>query len=452
MKEVKDQSGDSAQAPSIHHLLEIQAQRKPDAIAIRGVNRPALSFRRLFLQVQDAVKSLNALGIGRNSRVAVILPNGPELAAVLLAVSSGAVFAPLNPAHRANEFDFYLSDLQAKALIVQAGIDSPARAVARQRSIPIIELSLAPETAAALFTLKSDKEAVAFRDDLAQAGDVALILYTSGTTARPKMVPLTHSNLLASAGNVAATLRLTDADCCLNVMPLFHIHGLVGAVLSPLVAGSSVLCMREFNARQFLDWLEEFHPSWYTAVPTMHQAIVARIEETHRVIGRSSLRLIRSSSAPLSSKVMTDLEDLFKVPVIEAYGMTEASHQIASNPLPPHQRKAGSVGLATGTEISIMGDAGQLLPSGEIGEIVIRGANVTRGYQNNSEANASAFVHGWFRTGDLGYLDQDGYLFITGRLKEMINRGGEKVSPAEVRPGAPGASCRGAGGHLCHAA
>ena len=416
---------------SVHDLLEIQGNRRADAIAIGGLGNPPLSFRRLLLQVEQTAKTLNALGVGRNDRVAMVTPNGPEMASAFFSVSSAATFAPLNPACRTNEFDFYLTDLGAKALIVQSSADSPAIAVAQKLSIAIIELSPVAEAAAGIFSLRTEKRPSVSQGGFAQADDVALILYTSGTTARPKMVPLTHSNLLASAGNIVTALQLTEKDRCLNLMPLFHIHGLVGAVLSSIVAGSEVVCTTGFDLEQFLPWLEEFRPTWYTAVPTMHQAILKRAKATRESI-TSSLRLIRSSSAPLPPTVTAELEDLFKVPVIEAYGMTEASHQIASNPLPPWQRRVGSVGVATGSEIAIADEQGKFLPAGRRGEILIRGANVTQGYENNPEANKEAFTHGWFRTGDQGYLDEDGYLFITGRLKEIINRGGEKISPREV--------------------
>jgi len=245
------------------------------------------------------------------------------------------------------------------------------------------------------------------------------------------MVPLTHANLLASAGNIAATLRLSEADLCLNVMPLFHIHGLVGALLSSLMAGGSVVCTAGFDSEHFFPWLEAFRPTWYTAVPTIHHAVLSRAQAEPMALISHSLRFIRSSSAALPARVMQGLEETFKVPVIESYGMTEAAHQMASNPLPPGQRKIGSVGPAAGPEVSIMDETGNLLTGGEIGEVVIRGANVMSGY-GNSEANAEAFTRGWFRTGDQGYLDPDGYLFISGRLKEIINRGGEKFAPREV--------------------
>jgi amino acid adenylation domain-containing protein len=426
------QSVDYPKPLSIHHLLEIQGDRRANAVAIAGLGNSLLSFRRLLLQVEQAAKTLNALGIGRNDRVAMVTPNGPETASAFFAVSSAATFAPLNPACRTNEFDFYLTDLGAKALIVQSSADSPAIEVARKHAIAIIELSAAAESDTGIFSIQGEGLPALSDGDFAQADDIALILYTSGTTARPKMVPLTHANLLASAGNIAATLKLTEKDRCLNVMPLFHIHGLVGAVLSSIMAGSAVACTSGFDLEQFFPWLEEVRPTWYTAVPTMHQAISNRAKANRKIITNCPLRLIRSSSAPLPPTVTAELEDLFKVPVIEAYGMTEASHQIASNPLPPRQRKAGSVGVATGSEIAIVDEQGQFLSAGIQGEILIRGANITRGYQNHPEANREAFTDGWFRTGDQGYLDEDGYLFITGRLKEIINRGGEKISPREV--------------------
>jgi acyl-CoA synthetase (AMP-forming)/AMP-acid ligase II len=246
------------------------------------------------------------------------------------------------------------------------------------------------------------------------------------------MVPLTQRNITASARHIVGTLNLSPDDTCLNIMPLFHIHGLMAAVLSSLAAGAQVWCSPGFNPLKFFGWLDDVRPSWYTAVPTMHQTILARVERNPEVIDRSRLRLIRSSSASLPSAVMGQLEERFRAPVIESYGMTEASHQMASNPLPPRERKPGSVGVAAGPEVAVMDETGTLLPSGSVGEVVIRGPNVTRGYAANPEANAKAFTDGWFRTGDQGVLDEEGYLRLTGRLKELINRGGEKISPLEV--------------------
>ena len=262
--------------------------------------------------------------------------------------------------------------------------------------------------------------------------DAALILHTSGTTSRPKIVPLTHGNLCASARNIVETLSLGPTDRGLHVMPLFHIHGLVAGLLAPLLAGGSVFCAPGFNALKFFAWMDEARPTWYTAVPTMHQAILARAGRNRDVILRSPLRFIRSSSASLPPQVMAGLEETFSAPVIEAYAMTEAAHQMTSNPLPPRPRKPGTVGVAAGPEVRILDAQGNVLPAGQIGEVAIRGENVLQGYENNPQANAAAFVNGWFRTGDQGHLDEDGYLRITGRLKEIINRGGEKISPREV--------------------
>ena len=363
----------------------------------------------------------------------MVLPNGPEMAAAFLAVACGATTAPLNPAYRGDEFDFYLSDLNAKALMIQQGMDSPARAVAAQRGIPVIEL-VPGEGAAGDFGLVAPAGMVgpAALPGMAAAEDVALVLHTSGTTSRPKIVPLRQVNITASAAHIGHFLELSPGDCCMNIMPLFHIHGLIAAVLSSVAAGGSVSCTPGFNAFKFFAWYDEVRPSWYTAVPTMHQALLPLAGRNAEIIGRGRLRLIRSSSASLPPQVMTALEEVFHVPVIESYGMTEAAHQMASNPLPPRAHFAGSVGVAAGPEVAIMDDDGRLLPSGGLGEIVIRGRNVTAGYEANPEANAKAFTNGWFRTGDQGTIDADGYLRLTGRLKEIINRGGEKVSPLEV--------------------
>ena len=266
----------------------------------------------------------------------------------------------------------------------------------------------------------------------AQAGDVALLLHTSGTTSRPKLVPLTQRNVVASAQSIRATLGLVAEDRGLNIMPLFHIHGLMAGLLAPLAAGSQVFCTPGFNALKFFGWMNEARPTWYTAVPTMHQTILARASHNREVIGANPLRFVRSSSSSMPPQVIAELEATFHAPLIEAYGMTEASHQMASNPLPPGKRIPGTVGLAAGPEVAIMNEQGDLLPPGQTGEIVIRGENVTPGYEKNPGANAEAFNNGWFRTGDQGIMSAEGYITITGRLKEIINRGGEKISPREV--------------------
>jgi acyl-CoA synthetase (AMP-forming)/AMP-acid ligase II len=413
-------------------MLDLLFRGAASDVALTAPEREPLTFGELQNLAADTIGALNALGIGRNDRVAIVLPNGPEMAAAFVAIGAGATTAPLNPGYRAEEFAFYLTDLNAKALVLDADGNPAAEQVAADLGIPILRLEVDDGTPAGLFRLSGEAIGETGVPGPTEPGDIALVLHTSGTTSRPKIVPLTQANLAASAQHIRETLALTPADRCLNIMPLFHIHGLIAAVLSSLSAGASIVCTPGFNALQFFRWMDQAEPSWYTAVPTMHQAILARAPRNAESVARAKLRFVRSSSSSLPPQVMAELEQVFRCPVIESYGMTEAAHQMASNPLPPAARKAGSVGPAAGPEMAIMGTDGSLLGAGEVGEIVIRGPNVTAGYENNPKANQEAFAHGWFHTGDQGTMDAEGYIRITGRLKEIINRGGEKISPREV--------------------
>ncbi|PHQ70964.1 MAG: AMP-dependent synthetase [Sneathiella sp.] len=413
-------------------LIELLEHGHDDAPAIGAPGRPHLTYLGLRELASKTVAGLNNLGIGRQDRVAIVLPNGPEMASAFVTIACGATTAPLNPNYTADEFEFYLSDLNAKALVVMEGSESTAVAAAKKLGVVVFELKVPDGAAAGVFELTGSSLGTAKLPGNAQTEDTALILHTSGTTSRPKIVPLSHTNVCASARNIARSLNLVGEDRCLNVMPLFHIHGLIAAVLSSLQAGASVTCTPGFNALKFFAWLDAVKPSWYTAVPTMHQAILARGERNQEIVANAGLRFARSSSASLPPQVMTALEEMWNCPVIEAYGMTEAAHQMAVNPLPPAKRIPGSVGIASGPEVAIMSQDGALLNAGETGEIVIRGDNVTKGYENNPKANAEAYTNGWFRTGDQGIMTEDGYISITGRLKEIINRGGEKISPREV--------------------
>jgi acyl-CoA synthetase (AMP-forming)/AMP-acid ligase II len=320
-------------ADSIGSLLRDAAQRHPESTALTAPKRHSLSYARLWRQVERVVAWLNAHGIGRGDRVAIVLPNGPELACAFLGVSAGAVSAPLNPDYGPDEFRFYLGDLRPRALIVQSGIDSPAIAVARASGIPVIQSTPVDDQEAGVFTLNGDALIGYEGGRYSESNDPALVLHTSGTTARPKMVPLTQTNLLMSAQNIATSLSLSSDDQCLNVMPLFHIHGLVGALLASLRAHATMICTPGFAGDSFFRWVDELRPSWYTAVPTIHQEILRRAPEAVDVIARHRLRFVRSCSAALAPQVMAELEEVFRVPVVEAYGMTEAAHQIASNPL-----------------------------------------------------------------------------------------------------------------------
>jgi len=416
---------------TIPELLARQAGSAPDSPALLAPGRTPLSYGALNTLVESTRASLRSLGVERQDRVAIVLANGPEMAASFLAVARATVCAPLNPNYVAGEFEFYLKDLAPKLVLVREGVDSPVRAVASALGIRVAELRVEDGSAAGEFILDAPGPAVE-RDDDSLPEDVALILHTSGTTSRPKMVPLSQRNLCASAHSIARSFALTPGDRCLNVMPLFHIHGLVGAVLSSLASGASVVATPGFSAVRFFGWLDEFSPTWYTAVPTMHQEILARAEAQREIVARRRLRFIRSCSASLAPTLLGTLETVFQAPVLESYGMTEAAHQMTSNPLPPRAHKAGSVGVASGPEVAIMDAEGRLLEAGVTGEVVIRGPSVTSGYLGAPEANRKSFTNGWFRTGDQGYLDGEGYLFLTGRLKEIINRGGETISPREI--------------------
>jgi acyl-CoA synthetase (AMP-forming)/AMP-acid ligase II len=413
-------------------LVDYQAEHSTQRTAILAPGRQSLSYAGLRDLVRQVGVRLRALGIGPDDRVAVVLPNGPEMATAFLAVASCAACAPLNPAYQAAEFRFYLQDLGARALMLLADDDSPARGVAAELGVAVVDLQVDPGQPAGCFDVFATESIVDARAHPGIARQTALILHTSGTTSRPKIVPLSHANLVSSGANIARFLELDKQDRCLNVMPLFHIHGLVGALLASLAGGGSLVCAPGFDATRFFGWIGKYQPTWYSAVPTIHQSIVGRGSEYQDAAPGHRFRFVRSSSAALPPRTLHEIEDLFQAPVVEAYGMTEAAHQMASNPLPPAVRKPGSVGIAAGVDIAIMDEAGQMLEQGQRGEIVIRGAGVTAGYENNPEANAKAYTDGWFRTGDQGYLDEDGYLFITGRLKEIVNRGGEKISPREV--------------------
>jgi len=418
-------------------IESLLAAHPGDAPALGAPGRAWLSYDGLRAQTGRTRAALRAAGIGAADRVAIVLPNGPEMASAFVTIAQSATTAPLNPAYREDEFAFYLEDLKAKAIVLAEGYDGPALAAAQRFGLTILRLSHAEDQPAGTFelTVEGAGAGEAAAEGVPGAGDIALILHTSGTTSRPKIVPLLQSNVAASAQNIAASLALTPQDRCLNVMPLFHIHGLVAAVSASLSAGAQVWCAPGFDALKFFGWLKDADPTWYTAVPTMHQAILSRAKRNADIIEGARLRLLRSSSASLPGPVMTQLAETFGAPVVEGYGMTEAAHQMCSNPLGQGAQKPGSVGLPAGPEVRVAHEAENQLVEG-VGEVVISGPNVTPGYEGNPEANEKNFFEAegkrWFRTGDQGAFDEDGYLALTGRLKEIINRGGEKVSPLEV--------------------
>jgi acyl-CoA synthetase (AMP-forming)/AMP-acid ligase II len=407
------------------NLLDLLSDGEPGRPALVVPDGPSLTYEQLWQNVDAAIDALFAAGVRSGERVALVLPNGAESVVLFLAASVAGTAAPLNPNYTEEEFRFYLSDTDARVLVVSTGGADAARAAFDSRG-RVLEVTF--EGSRLRFADGSSSRAAA---GAAAADDVALVLHTSGTTSRPKRVPLRHRNLLTSVDNVVATYALSPADVSLCIMPLFHVHGLVASTLATFRSGGTVVVPTKFNPMSFWPIARAYGATWYSASPTPHQLLLMRAGGG-RPEGAERLRFIRSCSSVLTPSVQQQLEDVFGAPVLNAYGMTEAAHQMASNPLPPARRVPGTVGRGTGVEIAIMSDEGALLPVGAAGEVVIRGPSVIDGYENNPEANAKSFTDGWFRTGDQGTLDADGYLALVGRIKELINRGGEKIPPTEI--------------------
>ncbi len=412
-------------------VLDLLRNGDANKTALAAPDKPSLTYAQLRDNIEALAAKLNSFGLGRGDRIAIAMGNGPEMMVAFFAAAMCGTAAPLNPKYKQEEFAFYFDDLSAKALVTLPG-QMPLAHAALLPGMTVIEATANPDGTLNFNALRNARSARP--TELAQPDDVAMILHTSGTTSRPKRVPIRHRNLAASARNIIGTYNLTAADTALCVMPLFHIHGIVASMLSTLTSGGTVIAPPGFDALKFWPVVEQFKPTWYSAVPTMHQLLLARAENNMAAIKANPFRFIRSSSSSLPAVVMERIEAAFDAPILEAYSMTEAAHQMTSNPLPPKPRKPGKVGYGHGVEVGIMHDEhNELLQPGAIGEIVVRGENVVDGYENNPEANAKAFTaDGWFRTGDQGMLDPDGHLQLTGRLKELINRGGEKISPLEI--------------------
>jgi len=398
------------------------ALRKPGAFDV--------TYGRLRAGVDAFAAELGRLGVAPGDRVAIAFTNGPAIVETFFGVAAArAAAAPLNPAYTREEFRFYLDDIRPKVLLVAPNEQPEARAAAEELGIAALEVASDELGGLMLAGRRLDGDVLLAkpRDE-----DIALLLHTSGTTSRPKAVPLTHRNLCTSARNIVRWYRIERGDVSLCVMPLFHVHGLVFSTIATLLAGALEVVPERFSASIFWPLVRQNAVTIVSAVPTIYRTLLLRADEDAAPIaGEHGLRFLRSSSAALPASTMREMQARFGVPVIEAYSMTEASHQMCAHPLDGPWR-LGSVGVGAFVEVAVMDDAGQLLGTGVTGEVVVRGENVTSGYLNNPDANAAAFAHGWFRTGDCGSIDGDGFLTLSGRLKELINRGGEKISPVEV--------------------
>ena len=417
-------------------LNELVLSINKSNVFVQSPDETDTTYSELMSYMADTHIKLSFLKISKEDKVAIVLGNGSAMACTFIAIAANYTSCPLNPSYTKEEFKFYYDDLKVKAVIIEENKSIEAREAAKELDIRVINLKEKTKSRSIELDIKID---IKNKDEYlteSNQDDIAMILHTSGTTSRPKMVPLSQKNLLASASNIANTLNLNEKDKCLNIMPMFHIHGLIAAILAPIYKSGTIITPSGFDALKFFRWIDEFKPTWYTAVPTMHQAILSRAPRNIDIIKNNQLKFIRSSSASLPSIVMKSLEKAFNTCVIESYGMTEATHQMTSNPLPPNKRKAGSVGLAAGPEVALLKN-NKIIYNNKAnkditGQIIIKGENVTAGYINNPKANSESYVNGWFLTGDEGIFDKDGYLRITGRLKEIINRGGEKISPKEI--------------------
>jgi len=416
----KDIAGDT--------LLELLSRGLDNHPAIVSSDGVVVTYSSLRKQVGMLACQLRSMGIQQSDRVGIVQPNGVESIISFLAVTIAGTAAPLNPAYTSDEFEFYLDDTNAKGLITSDDVGADARNLIGN---DILDIRVSSTSEGLVKFTNENIDDYAQHDIAPSEDDIALVLHTSGTTSRPKRVPLRHRNLIVSVRNIVETYSLTSTDVSLCIMPLFHVHGLVASTLATLYSGGTIVVPPSFSPMGFWQLVKEHDVTWFSAVPTMFQSVLSRTRGK-TVAGETKLRFIRSCSAALSPITLKEMEDVSGVPVVEAYGMTEAAHQMASNLLPPGQRVPGSVGQGTGVKIAIMDEEDHLQPTGTIGEVVISGANVIDGYESNAEANASSFVGQWFRTGDRGVLNEEGVLTLQGRLKELINRSGEKISPIEI--------------------
>lgn len=438
----------------IYQLIKARAESNPGAIAIEAPGRYPLTYAGLHRYVQTIMMAIHSTGIKSGERVAVVLPDGPEMAITLLGVASAAVCVPLNPAYKQAEFETCYEDLRIRLVVAESGVKTAARQAVLRRKVPVLELPINRDAESDLISARrspmfgparhykfykppeeDDFNDAAFQAafrKLPAADDLAVVMQTTGTTAKSKVVPLTHRNICVSAANIRDSLELTEIDRCLGMLPQFHIGGFVDMLLAPIISGGTTICTAGFETSRFFSYVRQFQPTWFQGVPTMLNELLNHATKNSLPGLNPPLRFIRSVSSPLPPSLMKELESCLKVPVIEIYGMTEAGPLIASNPVPPAIRKPGSVGIASGPDVAIMNNAGEFVSPMETGEVVIRGSNVFSGYENSDESNQMAFHDNWFRSGDLGAFDSDGYLFLKGRIKDMINRGGEKISPHEI--------------------
>ena len=394
----------------------------PSAIAFAEASdeQPPLTYGNVAQIVHAIAHQLDLREFAATDRIAVTAPRGKEGLLLFLAVSSCAVCCPLDPRLLDNELTAALADLGVVCMIDAtheariSRIASALKIAVRTARLSELQLHEAPH-----------------RDIRIAADEIALLLQTSGTTSKPKHVALTHANVLAAARAIGTSYAIGPSDCCINPMPHHHVHGLISAGISSLLAGASQFCAPSFAPGAFERALERLHPTWFTGSPVFHLGLLDFFETSKRSPCRTRLRFVRSSSAPFPASAITRYERLFGVPLLENYGMTETASTVCTNLPAPGVRKSGSVGRPIGAEIRIADAAGRRVAQGSEGEVLLRGPSVITSYASG-ENGSDHFADGWLRTGDVGRIDEDGCLFILGRTKELIKRGGHSVYPLEV--------------------
>ena len=417
---------------TICDVIRRWAEIQPDAPALVAEGQDTLTYGELSSLMDRFQQRLNGMGYGRQDRIAIIAPNGPAMAALVTGIWGCATAVPLNPALTVGEFAIYMRDLKVCAIAVDAEMDTAARAAAQEIGLPVLEVDRVDRGVAGMVDIRlTPSPGKTARPGMAQLDDLAMVLTTSGTTSHSKVVPISHRQLSIKVDRNARSFELTAADRCLNLMPLFHAGALYTGLGATFFSGGSLITLPEFSVDGFFRLLETLAPTWYMGSYTFHHAICAAVASHTAAIEKSRLRFVRAASGHLDPRIADELGVILRAPVIETYATTETGF-ICSNPLPPVIRKPGTVGLPVGSEVAIIGPDKQFLAPGERGEVVVNTADIFTGYENDPAANAEYFFDGWFLTGDEGVFDEDGYLTLTGRIKEMINRGGEKVSPAEV--------------------
>jgi acyl-CoA synthetase (AMP-forming)/AMP-acid ligase II/thioesterase domain-containing protein/acyl carrier protein len=417
---------------TITDIVRRHARTTPDAPAFLAEGRKRLTYAALAGLMDRIQEQLNAAGFGRGDRIATIGPNNAATAALIIGIMDSAVAVPMSPDLSVGEFVLYLRDLKVQAVAINTDIDTAARPAAQKLDLPVLDVEPGAGNAAGLIDIRSTSATgTPARPGPAQPDDLALVLTTSGTTSPSKFVPVTHRQFVTKVARHAMAQAMTAEDRCLNLMPLFHGHGIYTSLGATLFSGASVVTLPEFSAESFFRQVATMAPTWYTGSYTFHHAICAAAKDHVDAVRKARFRFIKTASGHLDPRIIEALEMLFRAPVISTYASTETSY-ISSTPLPPAVRKPGTVGIPVTGEVGIMGPDNRVLPPGQRGEIVVDSTGIFTGYENDDDANETCFVDGWFRTGDEGTIDRDGYLTLTGRIKDIINRGGEKITPSEV--------------------